>query len=329
MNSSEQNHIIFSEIINSYSSEINDKFGDVYIKHQSHLDSLKIERQYLYFLSKARAQNLPNNLEREKAIISDELWTKKEEDDLLNSKSFIQGLKDNLSREYLYSRRKIWRKEMLDAENKLRALIIKKDYLIGSTAEKYANKESFHYQVINSIFLDENLTKKIQIDDTSNEEYDELVNIYNRYLDRISGENIKKIAVSPFFTNIFYMAGDNAYYFYGKPIVSLTSHQTNLFLWGQHFKSLMGKYGDRLPKSMSETPDDMMDWFEITQSAEKAGILKEDENADGGMMSIVGATKKDMEMLGIDSSSVVNIGKEISKTGKGILTKDDLFRMNG
>ncbi len=327
MKDSEQIHLIFSEVVNSHSIEFSEKFGELYLKHPNHLESLKVEKQYLNFLSKARDQNLPSNLEREKVILTDGVWTKKEEEDLNNTKDFIRGLKDNISHEYRYSRRQTWKKEINDAERRLDALWMKRDYLIGSTAEKYANQQSFHYQVINSFYLNESLTEKLEIDDTSNEEFEELVEIYNKYQKRMGGDNIKKIAVAPFFSNIFSMSGDNAFYFYGKPIVNLTTHQTNLFMWGRYFKSLMGQYGDRLPKSMSEDTDDMLEWFEITQNAEKMGILKEDDNADGGLSSIIGASKKDLEMLGIDTSRVVNMGARMAKEGKTMYSKEDLYNM--
>lgn len=327
MKNQEDSHLIFSEIISSYSIEFSEKLGTLYLRHTNHLESLKIEKQYLYFLSKAREQNLPIYSDREKLIYADG-WTKKEQEDLDNTKSFIQGLRDNISHEYLYSRRKVWRKEIYDAEKRLDALLMKKDYLMGSTAEKYANQQSFHYQVINSFYKDDKLTQKLEIDDTSNEEYEELVKIYHKYQERMGGDAIKKIAISPFFTSIFSMSGDNAYYFYGRPVVNLTNHQTNLFMWGRYFKSLMGQYGDRLPKDMNDNPDDMLEFFEITQNAEKAGVLKEDEEADGGMASIVGASKKDMEMLGIDTSRVVNMSDKISKAG-GILDREALFKMTG
>jgi hypothetical protein len=329
MKYSEKSHLIFSELINGFSIENSEKFGDLYIKHQSHLDSIKIEKQYSYFFSRAIEQNIPTNKNREKIIISEGLWTKKEEDDFNNTKEFIRGARENLSREFLYSKRKTWRKEIADSENHLDALFIKKDYLIGSTAEKYANQQAFHFQIVSSFYKDSEFKERLEIDDTSSSEYEELITLYQKYQDKFQEENIKKIAISSFFTNLFYMCGDNAYYFYGKPIVSLTNHQTNLFAWGRYFKNLTGQYGDKIPKEMSENVDDTIEWFEITQNAEKSGILKDDENADGGMGSIMGATKKDMEMLGIDTSRVMNIGKEIGKKSNGMLTKDDLFNMTG
>ena len=329
MKDSELSHLIFSELINGHSIEYSEKFGELYIKHQSHLDSIKVEKQYSYFYSKAIEQNIPTNNNKEKTILLEGLWTKKEQEDLNNTKEFIRGARENLSREYLFSKRKTWRKEILDSEKHLDALFIKKDYILGSTAEKYANQQAFHYQVVNSFYKDQEFKEKLEIDDTSNNEYEELVDLYNKYQDKFREESLKKIAISNFFTNLFYMCGDNAYYFYGRPIVNLTNHQTSLFMWGKYFKNLIGQYGDRIPKDMSENVDDTIEWFEITQNAEKSGILKEDENADGGMGSIIGATKRDMEMLGIDTSRVMNIGKEIGKSGKGHLDKDDLFRMTG
>jgi len=324
----EQFHICFSEIINGYSLGYDDKIGDIYIKHITHLESLKIEKQYLSLLKEAREKNLPSNETREKDIFQ-EGWTKKEEEQLNNTKLFISSAQENISKEFLLSKRKMWRREILNSEKQLDSLWMKRDYLIGTTAEKHANKQLFYYQISNYMFKDENFIHKIVDDDTQEKEYEKLVEIYNKYLEKMGGETIKRIAISPFFTNIFYMSGDNAYYFYGKPIVNMTKHQSNLFLWGRHFKNLMGQYGDRLPKDIADNPDDILEWFEITQNVEKSGILKEDESADGGMMSLPGATKKDYEMIGIDPSRIVNMGEKIAKSGKNMLTKEELFEMNG
>ncbi len=72
-------------------------------------------------------------------------------------------------------------------------------------------------------------------------------------------------------------------------------------------------------------PDDMIEWFEINQNVEKSGILKgDDENGGGG--SIVGATKKDYEMMGVDMSQMVDMSKKIREAG-GTLNKEQLMKM--
>ncbi len=324
MKSHEENHIIFSELICGYSPVIHKDFGELFVRHISHLESLKIEKQYLYALEEARKQDIPSYLDREKLILSDGLWTKKEEISIKDTKDFIQTLKGSLSNDYLFSRRNHLKKEISDAEQRLDTLLMKKDYLIGTTSEKYARQKSLYYQICNCFYRDDKLSDKLIFNDIDESEYDELVNIFNKYCERINHNTIKYISLSSFFTNIFYMCGDNAYYFYGKPIVELTNHQTELFMYGRYFKNQMQQFGDRLPKNMTE-PDDMIEWFEINQNVEKSGILKgDDENGGGG--SIVGATKKDYEMMGVDMSQMVDMSKKIREAG-GTLNKEQLMKM--
>jgi len=320
----EELHLIFSELISRYSPSLHPTFGELYIRHVSHLESLKIEKQYIYSLEEARAQNLPSYLDREKLILSDGVWTKKEEDSIRDTKDFIKTIKGSLSNDFLFTRRQRLKKEISDAEQRLDALLMKKDYLVGATVEKYARQKSLQYQICNSFYKDDKLIEKLDFSEVDEQEYNELTNLFNKYCERINHNTIKAISLSSFFTNIFYMCGDNAYYFYGKPIVELTNHQTELFMYGRYFKNQIQTFGDRLPKDMTE-PDDMIEWFEINQNVDKAGVLKDDGDGSGSL-SLPGANKKDLEMMGIDSNQIVDMGKKIREAG-GIINKEGLMRM--
>ena len=90
----------------------------------------------------------------------------------------------------------------------------------------------------------------------------------------------------------------------------------------------MSQYGDKVPESMTESADDMLEFFEITKNVENSGILK-DNGTEIGSTSIVGATKEDMKLMGIDQSMIRNLGDDIAKSGKTMLTKEDLMKMRG
>ena len=330
MNSYEENHLVFSEIINCYSTSWDESIGEVYIKHPSHLDSIKVEKEYFYALEKAKTQKIPFNIEKEKSIFQQNLWTKQEEDSIKDNLKFIEGMRENISREFLISRRRLLKKELYDCEKRLDSLLMKKDFLMGFTAEKYARQQSIYYQVKNSFYKDEKLIEKFSENELQDEDiYLKLIEIYNKYQKRINQDSIKNIAISPFFANLFYMAGDNAYYFFGLPVVKLTSHQSDLFMNGRYFKSLMEKYGNKLPEEMKQNPNDMIEFFEITQNVEKSGILEDDKDGNSSASSILGATKEDLRLMGVNPSQIQDIGKEIAKSKTGMLSKDDLYKMMG
>lgn len=321
-------YLRFSEIISGFSPVNDDVFGEIFVKHTSYLDSLKTEKQYSYALKDARDKNLPLNSEKVKQLISQGFWATKDENYIDNTLKFINGMKETISKEFLLSKRKMLKKEVDRAEKQLEATILRKDFLLGLTAEKYARRQSIYHQIINSFYLDENLTIRLPEDKLNDDEvYNQLTDIYANYNNKLNIDIIKKIATSSFFINIFNMSGDNAYYFYGKPIVSLTGYQSDLFAYGRYFKGLMQQYGDRLPKEMSENPDDMIEFFEITQNVEKSGILKDDGQNNVAATSIVGATKQDLELMGVNPSQITSISKDLQKSGKTFLSKDELIKL--
>lgn len=328
MKNTEQSHIIFSEIINSYSPISDIHFGELFIKHFSHLESLRIEKQYLFSLNEAKKNNIPTNMERVKSIILDGSWTEKEEENINDTIKFITGIKESVSKEFLLSKRRMLKREISSAEKRLNTLLIKKDFFLGTTAEKFAHRQSTYHQIINSFYLDDKLTIKINPEELEDDNiYNNLLKLYGEYQDRVNQDIIKNISISSFFTNLFHMCADNAYYFYGKPIVQLTNHQSDLFLYGKYFKNLLSQYGDKLPTEMSENPDDMMEFFEISKNVEESGILKEDENGGNSATSIMGATKEDLKIMGIDSSQIRSVADDMKKLGKDFLTKDDLYNL--
>ena len=65
----------------------------------------------------------------------------------------------------------------------------------------------------------------------------ECIEIYtNMIAKRFGGDEIKRVAVSPFFMNTYYLCDDNPYHFFGKPILYLTNFQTALMSFAKNFK---------------------------------------------------------------------------------------------
>lgn len=317
---------IFYQIINSYTYYYSEELGDLYIKHPSKFELLDFDKEYQRTYKSALSKGIPTKQKRELEILEQGHWTSKEEEDIKNNILFIDGMREQISQSFLLSKRKLLRREVKDAESKLQKLYTKKDFLIGRTAEKLASQQSTYYQVVNLIYKDKLFKEKLINEDIDNEQYNKLAEIYFRELNKLSIENIKKIALSSFFTSMYYMCDDNAYYFYGKPVVDLTDYQINLLMYGKYFKNLMSQYGEKLPDFMGENPDDIIEWFEITKNVEKSGILEEKEG-DTSAMSVTGATKEDLKIMGINPSQIVNIGDKLKKSGKSILTKEDLADM--
>lgn len=320
----EDYQIVLYDIINGYSIYNHGNYGEIFIKHNSHIDNSKLERKFQYFFNIAKQKGIPTYKEKEKFIIENGLWTNKHESELKQYTEFLKTLKESSSKDYIFSRRKIIKQQVAESENKLNSLLLKKNHFIGNTAESNARNQCFYFQIENSFYRDELLSNKLIKNNLDEAEFQEFTNIYLEYNNKVNYKLIKRVALLPNFSNLFYLCNDNAYYLYGKPVIQLTNYQIDLFIYAKSFKNLMSQYGERFPKNMTE-PDDIMEWFEINQNAAKAGVL--DNDSEGGVTSIMGANKEDLRMLGVDDSQIVDIGKKIRENG-GTLTAEQLFKLN-
>jgi hypothetical protein len=326
MKNSEQYRLIFSEIINGYSNSNHSFFGPIFIKHPTYLEISEMDISYNNFLNEAKNKGLPTYKQREESIIKEGLWTQNDETNLAQNERFIQDLKINYSKDYLNSRRVRMKKEIEEGEIRLDGFRLKKDHAIGATAESFANRKLTYTKILQSYFKDKQLTAPlINDEELDDKNYDELIKLYNDYQNKIGEENLKYISISGFFTNIFYLSSDNAHDFYGKPILELTNHQATLFSLGRYFKSVLSQ-NENIPKEISSNPDELINWIEIQRNATDQKIINTSEdNSDGGGGSIVGATKEDYKLLGIqvDTNSM---SRELKKAG-GYLGKDKLFEL--
>ena len=325
MNSQDSYRILFSEIISGLSSVSHSFFGRVFIKHFSYLETGNLDSEFNIYLSQYTDKGIPTYKIREKEIIENGFWTQTENDSLTDNLKLISNLRINISKDYLYTRRQNLKDEIKKIEKDINKLRIKKEHYIGETAEYYANKKLTYYKIENSYFKDRDCKiKLLENDEIEDDKYGELIQKYNDFQEKFSGETIKKIAISPFFTNIFYLSEDNAYYFYGKPIINLTMYQSDLFSLGRYFKNILSN-NQNIPGEVRNNPDELMEWIEIQNNAKEQKIIGNDNDEGGGAGSIVGANKRDLEVLGIQIDTKNSLSEKLKKN-KGIMTKDDLLK---
>jgi len=237
-------------------------------------------------------------------------------------------MREQISQSYLFSKRKIFKKEISEAINRIDKLMVKKNILIGRTAEQFANERLLYYKIFNNTYKDQNFKHKYFEVEPEQEEYNEFVNLYKKEINKINGESIKNIALSSYFISMYNMCGDNAYFFYGKPIIHLTDFQSDLFIYGKYFKDLMSRYGGEIPDEMKEKPDDIIEWFEIKQNVDKFKVLEGDGDDNKNASTIVGATKEDLKIMGVIPAQMANMSEIMAKKGKTVLSKDDLYNMD-
>ena len=149
---------------------------------------------------------------------------------------------------------------------------------------------------------------------------------YNIGLAPINEKNIKKIALSGFFLNSFYLSNDDPFIFYGKPIINLTFVQTELFSNAKYFKAIVTNSTVKPPDNVLNDPDALIEWYEGSKNAsELMNKSKKTEEALGS--SVIGASKQDLEKMGMQNSGNISLTEEAKKKG-GSLSFQDLIKLH-
>ena len=125
----------------------------------------------------------------------------------------------------------------------------------------------------------------------------------------------------------FILGKDSAYEFYGKSISSLPFYQVQLFHHGRYFSELLKKVGDVLPFEVKNDPDKIIEWAEVKDNIDK--VLNSPDSKGGQNFGVVGATKEDLKVAGLDKyKSTVDFGAEAVKKG-GSLSMEDFMSLQG
>lgn len=317
----------FSEILKGYSYLNSQILGDVYIRHLDAFGASKIDILQEKYYSQASMRGLPTQKDKEEYLYKEGLWTPAKDEEIVDLKSFITGLKLSKTKQLLQSQIDLISAEITKSEEKIKDFEFKKAELLGFTCESYASKRISEYFMLVSTFKDEGLKTPL----FNNEEYEnlednkvrELVTLYNLTNNNLQSISLKRIAISPFFLGFFRLCEDNPYTFYGKPVVALTYHQMELFTYARCFKSVLSEIGEITPE-FYENPDRLIESHQTARNTQ-ATLDKYDDKMSS--VAIMGATKADMAKIKANNpGKTIDLAAEAAKRG-GVLQISDLMKL--
>lgn len=317
---------LFNEILKNFTLVPESSFGTIYIKHLNNFDLAEIDSWYNFYLQKCINKKIPTLQEKLDYLISNNLWTQNEETKLKEYLDLKKQYENNRDNEYLKSKRQIWADQIKIIEKDIKLLEYKKNSQIGDTAESFAIRKSNKLHIIYSFFIDPELKSPLfneeKFDDLEKDKIEEIYGIFNDYLSNFNQENLKRISLSPFFMNMFGLANDNIYYFYGKPIIYLSFYQIDTWAHGRYFKNVLSEFMDKIPRDYLDDPDKIIEFVELNKNYRK--MFPEDK--DEGAGTIVGAKKEDLEILGLKATGNKQLQDMLKKSG-GHIGKDELMKM--
>jgi hypothetical protein len=325
---------LYWDIINGSSLFILDG-KNYYVKHMSPKDAGTIEIQENYYYNRAKSQGIQTNEEKIQELIKENLYSKKDDQKIENSKLTLANLAKTRRKLYLTRDLDNIDKQMKEISEEIRVLEQKKSDLLENTCETYSAKRMNEFYIYYSVYIDEKCEKHAftleEFEDIDQVELFNLVSAYSKCAQKFNNHNIKRIGVSGFFLNYFYLSEDNPYFFYGRPITHLTFYQVELFGYARYFKDLMSKSSVKHPDEYNNDVDKIIDWYESSSNLEK---LHEDKNAASGKetavqaVSVMGATKEDLKKLKQDNTGAISLDEAAKKKG-GSLSFEDLIKLHG
>ena len=325
---------LYWEIITGSSSFIvNNK--TYYVKHMSPKDAGVIEVRENYYYNKAKSQGIPTNEEKIKELIKEGSYDPKDDKKIETNRLTLANLARTRRKLYLTRDLDNIDKQMKEISEETRLLEEKKNQLLENTCEIYSGKRMNEFYIYYSVYKDEECkTHAFTLEEFEDLDQGELfvfVGSYSKSAHKFNNHNIKRIGVSGFFLNYFYLSDDNPYFFFGRPVTHLTFYQVELFGYARYFKDLMSKSTIKHPDEYNDDVDKIIDWYESSSNLEK---LHEDKNAASGKetavqaVSVMGATKEDLKKLKQDNTGAISLDEAAKKKG-GSLSFEDLIKLHG
>ena len=298
-----------------------------FIKHQSTSDLVDFDDVYESYYDRARTKGLPTEEEIFEELKKDGVWTPKDDTEIESQSLYLDSLIKNKKNIYLKSALRQVNKQIEEAENKLAELKNKKSNLITNSCEIYATNRANDYYMVNSFFKDKDLSEplysKEEYEYASGQEVTELIRTYNNFHMRFDERSIQNLTLQDFY-KIYYAFSESANDFFGKPILFLTNFQLNLIIYTRIFKNIFEHYDD-IPEKINKDPAALLDFANSSEAREE---IKRKFDGDNAASTIVGATKEDMEELGLAPNEGTSLSEAAKKKG-GTLDMKDLMDLSG
>ena len=299
----------------------------IYIKHVSIADQRYLHKFYEKYRRIALDKGLDSKEERLAYVIKEGIWDEKDDTKIHSLKFEVKNLKKTAASLFLPSQREGMLKDIDLKLKEVEELQLKKQEVVGRTAEDYATTRSGDEILRFLLFKDKELTKHFYNDDEFGEleiwEVAQLSLLQEALQHRLSDDRIQEAVLRPFFSMYLSLCEDVAG-FYQKPITDLTIYQLRVVLFGRMFFNIF-QFTEDIPEDFKQDPKKLLTFSESKRDGGKGNTGGLRDDAAGS--AVFGATKDDMKAL-TNKSSTVSLSEEAKKHG-GRLNMEQMMRLAG
>ena len=299
----------------------------VYIKHLNIRDQRYLHKYYEKYKNLALDKGLETQDERVAYVLKEEIWTA-EDDQKIESLQFeINNLKVTVKNLFLPSQQEDMQKTITERLAELHTLKLKRQEVIGKTAEDYATGRSADEILRFLLFKNKELTEHLYSEEEFGEleswEVAKITELQSSVVERFMDSRIQEAVLKPFFAMYLSLCEDVAG-FYQTPLPELTIFQLKVALFGRMFFNMF-QFTENIPENIKEDPEKLIAFSEAQRNKDSnKGGLREDSDAS----VVFGATKTDMESLGAAGQEAPSLAEEAKKHG-GKLNMEQLMRLAG
>lgn len=318
----------YAEIIQGFSTAIFNK-KTIYFKHLTNLELANIESRNKQYYEEAISQGILTEEELLQQYINDEIWSLEKEDRIKQIKIQVDLKEKSKKKQSLPSIITKIDQEIKKLQNELKNILVEKQSIILGTAEFFCSKRTNEDTIVAATFLDSHFQSPYFDDDSSGEDIDDMSLLYLDCINKINMDILYHIAINDTFLNNFCICKDNPYNFYGKPVIHLSHFQSELFACGLYFKNILSHHQD-IPDNIKKDPYKLIDWHHIkenTPNYQKQDSKRQDREFEA--VGIVGATKEDLNQMGIDNQQKGVSLSKLAKEKGGRLTMKDMMEAHG
>ena len=302
----------------------------IYVKHLGVIDQVDIDDYREEHYARAKERGIPTEKETLELLIETGEWSEEQEREIDQTEKYITRLIENKSGMYLQSQLDSQEKAIEDERKALVEKVAIRRSLLGNTCEEYADKRCIDLYVIRSFFKDgdfqESQFSQESFDDLNQSDLKCVTSLYDELFGTFTEENFQKLVIEDFYST-YLRACEKPIDFFGIPTLELTHYQLRLYSYTVLFKNIFNS-GEEVPFKIRKNPQKILDWARNPKGREKAREVME-KSTEGGA-GLFGATKEDLDTLGVETSGPGTVSlEEVAKKKGGSLTMKDLMELSG
>ena len=307
-------------------TECNIEGKAVFLKHVSIKDQRYVHKYFEKYKQIALDRGLETEEERLKYVLEEEIWEQKDDEQIHSLENQIENLKRTIKATFLPSQRENLQEDINKKRKELESLRIKRQEVVGKTAEDYATSRSgdelLRCLLYDSDQLKNNFYTDEQFGDLETWEVIEISKLQDDVNKRFADSIIQEAVLRPFFS-MYLSSCENISQFYGKAVIDLTIPQLKVATYGRMFFNIFQNVPD-IPDNIKEDPQKLLAFSDSHFNKDKnSGGLRDDADAS----AVFGATKEDMKSLG-GQPNTVSLSDEIKKND-GELNMEQMMRLAG